>query len=44
MTTDSFAIFNVIHRLPERLMFQNVIQGEAILMVGVGLGFYRMFE
>lgn len=44
MATDSFAIHNVIHRIPERLIFQNVIQGESIIMVGFGLGLYRAFE
>ena len=43
-TTDSFAIHNIIHRIPERLLFQNVIQGESIIVVGLGLGLYRAFE
>lgn len=44
MATDSFAIYNIIHRIPEKLVFQNVVQGESILMVGMGLSYYRMFE
>jgi NhaP-type Na+/H+ or K+/H+ antiporter len=44
MATDSFAIYNIIHRIPEKLVFQNVVQGESILNVGMGLSYYRIFE
>jgi NhaP-type Na+/H+ or K+/H+ antiporter len=44
IANDSFAIHNIIYRIPEKLMFQNIIQGESILMVGMGLSYYRIFE
>ena len=43
LVTDSFALQNIIHKLPENVIFQNVIEGEAILKVCFGLSFFRLF-